>query len=299
MQKKIFVLFLTLMMIAGFAVDAMAQFKVRRKPSKKDVVVVSERDPIDRIDGQMEKLGYGYAKPDDADAKALRPDDYVPFEYEGDFSGLNMFGSNGLIEVTSPHTAGRETLQVGFNFIDRRIGDDEDRITARASFQHLNFGLLERLDIGFGSTGYYKSSSNTTYTNLKFRLTNPERHRFSFSMGMRNYDFGSGGTGNVTNYYGALGFPLKNAEFFLNMVNNSNDNVGDLTFSGGMIFSGDFLRYPVALMIEGIQDSNNSFNKFNCGVRWAFSERAMIDFIIVRDINRNELSPSIGGTLSF
>ena len=299
MQKKIFVIFLTFMMVMSLSTDAMAQFRIRRKPSKKDKILVKERAPNDKIENQMKKLGYGYVKSEDLEPEAELPNDPVPFEYEGDFSGLNMFGSNGLIEVTSPHTAGRETLQVGFNFIDRRIGNDDKRITARASFQHLNFGLLNRLDIGFGSTGYYKSASNTTYTNVKLRLTNPKRNKFSLAVGLRNYDFGSSSSSNVTNYYGALGFPLKNAEFFLNMVNNSNDNIGDLTFSGGMIFSGDFLRYPVALMIEGIQDKNNSFNKYNFGVRWAFSERAMIDFILVRDVNRDELSPSIGGTLSF
>ncbi len=241
-------------------VEAHAQFKVRRTAGKKDMIVTKQRHPDDTVEVHMSKLGFGYARPDDAEPEAVLPDDYVPFEYEGDFKGLNMLGSNGLIEVVSPHTAGRENLQIGFNFMDRRIGNDDTRITARASFQHLNFGLLNRLDVGFGSTGYYKSASNTTYTNLKFRITNPERHRFSAAVGMRNFDFGSSSSSNVTNYYGAIGFPMKHSEFFLNMVNNSNNNVGDLTFSGGMIFSSDVIRYPVSLMIEGIQDENNSFN---------------------------------------
>ena len=300
MDKRIVLLIVLISgVLFGSYGESFAQYGIIRKPQKREVTVIKERAPNDRIENQMKKLGYGYIKPEDGEPDAVLPHDPVPFEYEGDFSGLNMFGSNGLIEVTSPHTAGRETLQVGFNFIDRRIGNDGDRITARASFQHLNFGILDRLDVGFGSTGYYKSASNTTYTNVKFRLTNPERHRFSFAIGMRKYDFGSGSSANVTNYYGALGFPMKNSEFFLNMVNNSNDNIGDLTFSGGMIFSGDVFRYPVALMIEGIQDKDNSFNKYNFGIRWAFTDRAMIDFILIRDVKREEFSPSIGGTLSF
>lgn len=292
-------LFLVAALLQG--ADPAAAQSVRRRARAPEKTVVIERPADDTVEVHINKLGFGFVDTEDGEARATRPESAAIKEYEGDFRGLNMYGSNGLIEVTAPHTVGANHLQVGFNFIDRRIGDDATRLTARASFQHLNFGILDRLEAGFGSTGYYKSSSNTTYYNAKFRLTNPKIHRFSAAVGMRTLDFGSSATKNNTNYFAAFGFPMRYSELFLNAFNNSKNNWGDLTFSGGLLFTTDFsdVKYPVALMIEGLQDANNSFNKYNFGVRWAFTENAMIDLILIRDVNRNELSPSVGGTLTF
>lgn len=299
--RPFLVLSLALALSATAAVPCDAEGTVRRRPVRASGVVTRERPADDTVEVHLNKLGYGFVEPEDGEASAVRPEAEPIREYEGEFRGLNMFGSNGLMEVTAPHTLGANHLQVGFNFIDRRLGNDANRITARASFQHLNFGILDRLDAGFGSTGYYKSSSNTTYYNAKFRLTNPKRHKFSAAVGMRTLDFGSAATENTTNYYGSLGFPMRYSELFLNAFNNAKDNWGDLTFSGGLLFTTDWsdFRYPVALMIEGIQDADNSFNKYNFGVRWAFTENAMIDLILVRDVNREEFSPAVGGTLTF
>ncbi len=295
------VLVLALAQVALDAAPGAAEGTVRRRPARPAGVVVKERPADDTVEVHINRLGYGFVEPEDGEAQAVRPEAAPIKEYEGDFRGLNMFGSNGLIETTAPHTLGANHLQVGFNFIDRRLGNDANRITARASFQHLNFGILDRLDAGFGSTGYYKSASNTTYYNAKLRLTNPKRHRFSAAVGVRTLDFGTATTKNTTNYYGALGFPMRYSELFLNAFNNAKDNWGDLTFSGGLLFTTDWsdFKYPVALMIEGLQDANNSFNKYNFGVRWAFTENAMIDLIMVRDVNRDEFSPAVGGTLTF
>lgn len=273
----------------------------RRAPSRS--VVTSERPPDDTVEVHINKLGFGFVEPEDGEAAAVRPEADEIREYTGDYRGLNMLGTGGLLEVSSPHTAGQNHLQVGFNFIDHRFGQQPNRLVARYSSQSLNFGILDRLDVGFGSTSSYKSTNAATFYNAKFRLTNPKRHKFAAAMGMRTFDLGSATRKNRTDWYGTASFPMRYSELMLNASRDA-DSTGswtDLFWSGGLLFTTDYtdIKYPVGLMIETLQDQNKAFNIFNFGVRWAFTENAIIDLMMKRDIRQDEFSPAVGGTLTF
>jgi len=208
---------------------------------------------------------------------------------------------NGLIELPTPNTTARGKFQVGAQYLHRRLQISPSlQLNARVMFQSLSFGLLKNLEVGFGSSGYYKSANNTTYFTTKFRITNPEKSRVQLAAGVQSIDFGSSSVANQSNYFGTASFDMNGSKIYLNMINDGQNNFSNITVRGGaMILLRELMAQPSCLIIEAIQDVNNNFSRYNFGIRTAVSDNALFDLFLMKDINVNELSPAVGINLKF
>lgn len=263
-------------------------------------LAVDKNNNIDDINVVVDKLGYdNITGTDGVNIKTPKPKPKKP--YLGNFSANTLMASNGLIEIPSPEPIQRGKFQVGVQYLNRRIQSLPDlQLNARVMFQTLTFGVLRNGEIGFGSSGYYKSTNNSTFLTGKLRLTNPERSKYDLAIGVQSIDFGSSDVENVTNYYGAAAFDLHGSKVYFQLINNGNNKYYDLTVRGGVIIHmNELVAQPSALIIEALQDINNNFSRYNFGIRTAFAENAIMDLFLMKDINLNELSPAVGASFKF
>jgi|GEM_PF-3678952 len=255
---------------------------------------------VDDVNVAVNKLGYDYVSGTDG-VNIKSPVKKPVKPYLGNFLANTLMASNGLIEIAAPDTTARGKFQVGAQYLHRRIQSSPSlQLNARVMFQTLTFGVLKNAEVGFGSSGYYKSSNNTTFLSGKFRLTNPEKSKFDFALGVQAIDFGSEGIANVTNYFGSASFDVHGSKIYFEAINDGDNSSYDLTMKGGvMIQMKDLVAQPSCIIVEAIQDSNNNFSKYNFGIRTAFAENALFDMFLMKDININELSPAVGLSLKF
>ncbi len=257
-------------------------------------------EDIDNIDVAVDKLGYdNVSGTDGVSIKSPLPKPKKP--YLGNFTANTLMASNGLIELASPEPTGRGKFQVGAQYLHRRIQSSPSlQLNARVMFQTLTFGVMKNAEVGFGSSGYYKSANNTTFLTTKMRLTNPERSKFDFALGAQTIDFGSSDIANVTNYFGTAAFDLHGSKIYFQATNDGNNSYYDLTMKGGVIIQmRELVPQPSCLIIEALQDVNNNFSRYNFGIRTAVAENALLDMFLMKDININELSPAVGLSLKF
>ena len=275
----------------------------KAEPTTEDILKAaggSDIADIDKVDVAVEKLGYdNISGTDGVSIKTPLPKPKKP--YLGNFTANTLMASNGLIELVSPEPTGRGKFQVGAQYLHRRIQTSPSlQLNARVMFQTLTFGVMKNVEVGFGSSGYYKSSNNTTFLTGKIRLTNPERSKFDFSLGAQTIDFGSTDITNVTNYYGTAAFDIHGSKLYFQAVNDGNNKYYDLPMRGGVIIQmRELVPQPSCLIIEALQDVNNNFSRYNFGIRPAVAENALLDMFLMKDININELSPAVGLSLKF
>lgn len=276
--------------------------KKKKKTEKEPTVaeLLSAAGNIDTVESAVNKLGFDYVSgTEGVDVRAPKPKPRKP--YLGDFTGNTLMCGNGLIEIPTPNTTPRGKFQVGAQYIHRRLQISPSlQLNARVMFQTLSFGLLKNVEAGFGSSGYYKSSNNTTYFTTKVRLTNPEKSKIQIAAGIQSIDFGSSSVSNQTNYFGTASFDLNGSKIYLNMLNDGNNKYSNITVRGGaMIQLRELIPQPSCLIVEAIQDVNNNFSRYNFGIRTAVSDNALFDLFLMKDININELSPAVGVNLKF
>lgn len=276
----------------------------KAEPSTEDILkaagAVPESADIDKIDVAVDKLGFdNISGTDGVSIKTPLPKPKKP--YLGNFTANTLMASNGLIELITPEPTARGKFQVGAQYLHRRIQSSPSlQLNARVMFQTLTFGVMKNAEVGFGSSGYYKSANNTTFLTGKLRLTNPERSKFDFSLGAQTIDFGSSDITNVTNYYGSASFDLHGSKIYFQAINDGNNKYYDLTMRGGVIIQmHELVPQPSCLIIEALQDVNNNFSRYNFGIRTAVAENALMDLFLMKDININELSPAVGLSLKF
>ncbi len=257
-------------------------------------------EDIDSVDVAVDKLGYDHISgTDGVTIKTPLPKPKKP--YLGNFTTNTLMASNGLIELSSPEPTARGKFQVGAQYLHRRIQSSPSlQLNARVMFQTLTFGVMKNAEVGFGSSGYYKSANNTTFLTAKYRLTNPERSKFDFALGAQTIDFGSSDISNVTNYFGTAAFDMHGSKIYFQAINDGNNKYYDLTMKGGVIIQmRELVPQPSCLIIEALQDVNNNFSRYNFGIRTAIAENALLDMFLMKDININELSPAVGLSLKF
>ena len=281
--------------------------KANVKKKKKEVSTAdilgsagSAQGSVDSIETMVGKLGFDYVTgTDGVDIKPPKPKPKKP--YVGDYTGNTIMGSNGLIEVAAPQTTPRGKFQVGAQYLHRRIQTSPElQLNARVMFQTLTFGVLKNAELGFGSSGYYKSSNNTTFLTGKLRLTNPETSKLQASFGFQSIDFGSTGVSNLTNYFGLFSFNLHGSKIYFQLTNDGINNFNNVTVKSGLIIQmKELTSQPTSLILEVLQDANNNFSKYNFGLRTAVAENALFDLFLMKDININELSPAVGLNLKF
>ncbi|HNY11617.1 MAG TPA: hypothetical protein PKK26_08520 [Candidatus Wallbacteria bacterium] len=281
--------------------------KAKAKKKKKEVSTAdilgsagSDQGSIDSIETMVGKLGYDYvAGTEGVNIKTPKPKPKKP--YVGDYTGNTLMASNGLIEIGAPQTTPRGKFQVGAQYLHRRIQSSPDlQLNARVMFQTLTFGILKNAEVGFGSSGYYKSSNNTTFLTGKLRLTNPETSKLQASFGFQSIDFGTTGVSNLTNYFGLFSFDVHGSKIYFQLMNDGVNNFSNVTVRGGLIIQmKELTSQPSSLIVEVIQDANNNFSKYNFGIRTAVAENALFDLFLMKDININELSPAVGLNLKF
>ncbi len=274
----------------------------KSEPADKDIIKAAggDIDDIENVGVALDKLGFDHISGTDAiSIKTPLPKPKKP--YLGNFTANTLMASNGLIELASPEPAARGKFQVGAQYLHRRIQSSPSlQLNARVMFQTLTFGVMKNAEVGFGSSGYYKSANNTTFLTAKYRLTNPERSKFDFALGVQTIDFGSSDVNNVTNYYGTAAFDMHGSKIYFQATNDGNNNYYDLTMKGGVIIQmRELVPQPSCLIIEALQDVNNNFSRYNFGIRTAIAENALFDMFLMKDININELSPAVGLSLKF
>lgn len=278
------------------------QVRRSRRSGKLLPTIVRERPADDTVENHIERLDYQVVDKKDAFPEGPKKDVVPAKLWDNKIYGLTLLGQTGLIEVVAPDTLDRSHFQIGYMFINRSIQQGTIELSARTSFQSLNFGLVNRVEIGFGSSGYYKANNNTTYINGKVQLTNPLKHKkASLALIGRTFDFGSSAISNRTEY-GAVGSLHldKDHEIYVNGINYATNNFGNFAFNVGVLGRyWDRRKKPVILMAESVQDGNNNNSRFNFGVRVVPAEFGAIDVIVIKDITRNEFSLGVGGSLKF
>ncbi|MEZ7890531.1 MAG: hypothetical protein QMC67_02170 [Candidatus Wallbacteria bacterium] len=276
--------------------------KKKKTTSDSDVLKAAGSAVLDTDSSEVmvDKLGFDYvAAKDGENIKQPKPEPKKP--YTGSFFGNTLMGSNGLIEIAAPDTTPRGKFQIGAQYLHRRIQTTPSlQLNARVMFQTISFGVLKNAEIGFGSSGYYKSSNNTTFLTGKFRVTNPEKTKFQASVGFQAVDFGSSGVTNSNNYFGLFSYDVSGSNIYFQVINDGNNSSANLTVKGGVIVKmKEIMSQPSCLIVEAIQDYNNNFSKYNFGVRTPIADNALFDLFLMKDINLNELSPAVGVNLKF
>jgi hypothetical protein len=260
---------------------AMASKKGGDVPIKNRLSALGFEESIytsEEIEKEKKDLKKGFEPP----LRHLKPTNY---------GSLSIMGMTGFIELPNATVLNRGEVAMGTHFLRYRK-------SANTIWSHkMVYGISKNTEVGLAILDVQNLSSPSKVFNVKRKLFHKDNVNFSFLYEYIDPNYQSEGIHNLSLI---VDFDVRDYLKISTDTVYSSDNGDTLTFNVGMELKVPGTpEHSASIMIEWGQDAAQKYSKMNFGLRYYWSDIAILDLYRFKNFLGNEDCSGLGLTLKF